>query len=134
MEKGITISLEAIEPFYTEYKTIEQKYEMIITLVKEYLEKNYGYKCCDFNYSINENEKSIFIYNIVEYDLQKYEPIRVNHDITFEDIKRTLKVLADNGVERDECEVVLQAIGYTLLDTELDCDKIAKKMVVEKGV
>lgn len=34
-------------------------------------------------------------------------------------ITRALKVLTDNGVEEDEAEVVLQAIGYTLLNTEL---------------
>jgi hypothetical protein len=33
-----------------------------------------------------------------------------------EDAKR---VLADNGIENDETETVLQAIGYTLLDAEL---------------
>ena len=29
------------------------------------------------------------------------------------------KVLVDNGIEEDEASTVLQAIGYTLLDTEL---------------
>ena len=29
------------------------------------------------------------------------------------------RVLIDNGIEADEAEVVLQAIGYVLLDTEL---------------
>lgn len=36
-----------------------------------------------------------------------------------EDIKRTKQVLFDNGIEEDECDTVLQAIGYTLLNTEL---------------
>ena len=40
-------------------------------------------------------------------------------NITPEDIKRTKKVLIDNGIEEDEVDVVLQAIGYTLIDTEL---------------
>lgn len=39
--------------------------------------------------------------------------------ITSEDIQRTLKVLIDNGIDEDEADIVLQAIGYTLLDTEL---------------
>ena len=34
-------------------------------------------------------------------------------------IKRACLVLIDNGVEEDEAEPVLQAIGYTLLDREL---------------
>ena len=42
--------------------------------------------------------------------------------LTAEHIKRTLQVLTDNGIESSEAGVVLQAIGYTLLDTELDCD------------
>lgn len=46
--------------------------------------------------------------------------IKVNRVITKEDIKRTLKVLEDNGIEKDETGIVLQAIGYTLLDTELE--------------
>lgn len=33
------------------------------------------------------------------------------------------RVLADNGIDNDETDIVLQAIGYILLDTELypDC-------------
>lgn len=41
-------------------------------------------------------------------------------NVTKEDIKRTLKVLIDNGIEKDEAGTVLQAIGYTLIDTELE--------------
>lgn len=41
-------------------------------------------------------------------------------NITKEDVERTLKVLVDNGIEKDEAGIVLQAIGYTLLDTELE--------------
>lgn len=40
-------------------------------------------------------------------------------DITPEHIRRAEQVLSDNGVEPDECQTVLQAIGYTLLDAEL---------------
>lgn len=39
--------------------------------------------------------------------------------ITPEDIKRTKQVLIDNGIEENEADIVLQAIGYTLIDTEL---------------
>jgi hypothetical protein len=36
-----------------------------------------------------------------------------------DNLKKTEEVLADNGIDTDETESVLQAIGYTLLDTEL---------------
>ena len=36
-----------------------------------------------------------------------------------ENIKRAEQVLIDNGIEEDEAEIVLQAIGYVLLDEEL---------------
>lgn len=43
----------------------------------------------------------------------------IKANITKEDIKRTEQVLIDNGIDEDEVEIVLQAIGYTLLDVEL---------------
>lgn len=45
--------------------------------------------------------------------------IKVNHEITEAEIKKTMQVLIDNGIEEDEADTVLQAIGYTLLDVEL---------------
>lgn len=36
-----------------------------------------------------------------------------------EDIRRSEQVLIDNGIEPDEADTVLQAIGYTLINTEL---------------
>ena len=45
--------------------------------------------------------------------------IIVNKKIYPINIKKSLQVLRDNGIEEDECETVLQAIGYTLLDIEL---------------
>lgn len=36
-----------------------------------------------------------------------------------EKIKKAEQVLIDNGIEPDEVEIVLQAIGYVLLDEEL---------------
>lgn len=39
--------------------------------------------------------------------------------ITKEQIKAAEQVLIDNGIEADEAQTVLQAIGYTLLDEEL---------------
>lgn len=45
--------------------------------------------------------------------------IQINHCVTDEDLSRAEQVLIDNGIEPDEAEIVLQAIGYTLLDAEL---------------
>lgn len=45
--------------------------------------------------------------------------MEVSHKITEEEIEKTLQVLIDNGIDEDEAEIVLQAIGYTLLDVEL---------------
>jgi hypothetical protein len=36
-----------------------------------------------------------------------------------EDIKRAEQVLIDNGIDADEVGIVLQAVGYALLNTEL---------------
>ena len=41
-----------------------------------------------------------------------------------ERIKKAEQVLIDNGIEPDEAEIVLQAIGYVLLDEELYPDKV----------
>lgn len=39
--------------------------------------------------------------------------------ISKEAIKKAEQVLIDNGIEEDEADIVLQAIGYVLLDAEL---------------
>lgn len=43
-----------------------------------------------------------------------------NKKITKSAVEKTLKVLTDNGIDKDEAGTVLQAIGYTLLDEELE--------------
>lgn len=47
----------------------------------------------------------------------------ITMQITKENIKRAEKLLIDNGIEKDEASIVLQALGYILLDTELYEDK-----------
>ena len=42
-----------------------------------------------------------------------------NKNVTKVDIEKALKVLADNGIEEDETETVLQAVCYTLLGVEI---------------
>ena len=45
--------------------------------------------------------------------------VLVDAFIRKEDIEKAMQVLVDNGIEEDEADVVLQAIGYTLLNVEL---------------
>lgn len=40
-------------------------------------------------------------------------------NINKDKINQAVQCLIDNGIEADEAEIVLQAIGYILLDTEL---------------
>lgn len=48
--------------------------------------------------------------------------MEINTTIDKEDVRRSLQVLIDNGIEEDEAGVVLNAIGYTLLGVELDVE------------
>ena len=45
--------------------------------------------------------------------------ITINRKVSVMDIIMAEQVLVDNGIDRDEADTVLQAIGYALLDTEL---------------
>lgn len=47
-------------------------------------------------------------------------------EITITNIIGAEKILIDNGIEKDEAETVLQAIGYALLDEELYPEKYTK--------
>ena len=40
-------------------------------------------------------------------------------EISRDSIEKAMQCLADNGIEEDETDTVLQAIGYILLDIEL---------------
>ena len=42
-----------------------------------------------------------------------------HYGVTPDSVKAAEKVLADNGIETDEVQTVLQAVGYALLDCEL---------------
>ena len=52
---------------------------------------------------------------------KSYKMITIDRSkvITDDNITKSLQVLIDNGIDEDEAETVLQAIGYTLIDTEL---------------
>ena len=43
----------------------------------------------------------------------------VNRNIYEHNRDKAEKILIDNGIDPEEVEVVLQAVGYALLDTEL---------------
>ena len=43
----------------------------------------------------------------------------VENNISNDKIEKAKKILIDNGIEQDEAETVLQALGYVLLDAEL---------------
>lgn len=47
----------------------------------------------------------------------------INKTIDDKKLESTKRVLIDNGIEEDEVDTVLQAIGYTLLDIELFPDE-----------
>lgn len=53
------------------------------------------------------------------YVLTDGEAIEGTYVIDKETIKKAEQVLIDNGIEPDEADTVLQAIGYVLLDEEL---------------
>ena len=56
---------------------------------------------------------------IRELELTDERPLKVKAFITKADIKKAEQILIDNGIEADEADTVLQAIGYALLNTEL---------------
>lgn len=70
---------------------------------------------CD--YAINNSHTKQSQFTKLEQKLRKY--IVDAPKPSAECIKKSEQVLVDNGIEEDEADTVLQAIGYTLLDTEL---------------
>ena len=63
--------------------------------------------------------------------------LTIFHNITKDDITKAEKILTDNGIETDEAQTVLQAIGYALLDSELygneKADKLHNNEALKKG-
>lgn len=43
-----------------------------------------------------------------------------HNTLTTQKIERALTCLQDNGIDKDECPIVLQALCYILLDTEIE--------------
>ena len=59
--------------------------------------------------------------------------MEINTNITYENLARAMIVLIGEGMNEDNAYTVLQAIGYTLLDTELfpDDDKFDYDALME---
>lgn len=79
-----------------------------------------------FTYWNDIKRKADCLQNALNYFRSKTEikMIHVNSTIDKENIRRAMNVLVDNGVERSESGVVLDAIGCTLLDMHLDTDDL----------
>ena len=79
-----------------------------------------------FEYWNDAKRKADSLQNALNYFRSKTEikMIHVNSTIDKENIRRAMNVLVDNGVERSESGVVLDAIGCTLLDMHLDTDDL----------
>lgn len=63
-----------------------------------------------------------------ELELCEETPIKVRTEIYKADILAAEKCLIDNGIEADEAQTVLQALGYVLLDIELYGNEVLIKM------
>ena len=50
-------------------------------------------------------------------------------NISIDKLKAAEQVLIDNGIEADEAQIVLQAIGFTLLDKDLYPERYAAKCI-----
>ena len=73
-----------------------------------------------------ENDNTIFghedrnVYEISDEDFRLISDIAQYTDVSLSERKQKAEqVLIDNGIDKDEAYIVLQAIGYTLLNTEL---------------
>ena len=73
---------------------------------------------CVLNYSKNCAWTDFSETNGCIWNLEKIN-INSNCIISEDEIKKSEQVLIDNGIEKDEAQVVLQALGYTLLGIEL---------------
>ena len=56
--------------------------------------------------------------NYCKKNVDKMDIVVYDSEITQEQIKKAEQCLIDNGIDEDDACVVLQALGYILLDTE----------------
>lgn len=85
-------------------------------LVQTYAENYYEDELSDLIIDAQNYVKTI----LIREDTERKGGIVVKRaEITSEDIVRSKQILIDNGIEEDEADSVLQALGYALIDTEL---------------
>lgn len=92
----------------------KEKCQNEILLDMQTYEENHADEGVEMNY----NKLSAHFYGSAdgcEWNFEEIDFPCSNKDV----VKQTERVLIDNGIEEDEASTVLQAIGYTLLDTEL---------------
>ena len=74
-------------------------------------------------------EAEVYAY---ELELTEEKPLKVKANIFKSDIIHAEQILIDNGVDADEAQTVLQALGYALLDVELYGNETAVKLHNER--
>ena len=104
----ITIEIAYETPDCTLFHTISE------ILAEVELDKDLGSGLLDSG-EVNFSEKGVIRITFNE-SIKFYEPIK---EISLSARDEAVKVLIDNGIEKDEAETVLQAVGYVLLDKEL---------------
>lgn len=72
----------------------------------------------DYTFYCEDCDEDFYSFE-VKSSLKENNPIFVLNFIKTKNLRKAEKVLIDNGIDEDEAETVLQAIGYTLLDEEL---------------
>lgn len=70
---------------------------------------------------VRENVEDEYLdpYNENEKEIAHIE----NQSVTIGQLRKAEQILIDNGIDEDEVDTVLQAVGYALLDMELYPDK-----------
>lgn len=106
--KGIVMEIDYETPDCTLFHTISE----ILGDVE--LDNDLGSGFLDSG-KVDFSEKGVIRITFGE-KIKFYEPIK---EISLSARDNAVKVLIDNGIEEDEAETVLQAVGYVLLDKEL---------------
>lgn len=98
----------------------------VSTETQSFLTKGEAYKWIQIYGKCHKIEKAELMctdcwkgYSITAQCDVEFEVHRTDVEISKNRIEDAKQVLADNGIENDETETVLQAIGYALLDAEL---------------
>lgn len=93
-----------------------EKSECLRWMEQEKKNPDSKYKNCELRYrydKLGNPHHFIDIYGLPE-SIQIFK-----NEISRKEIEKAENVLIDNGIDEDEAETVLQALGYVLLDVEL---------------